>query len=114
MHFITHWDPEKNDVTGETIYLGTLPHSSPQRISLNIVLKSYFMDLEVTFPFLKNILKYDDLMLSKCHHQGCKHILVTVCIFSHEVEEFSYRRAMALPVENLLLHRVISIWMDSF
>ena len=109
MHFITHWDPEKNDVTGETIYSGTLPHSSPQRISLNIVLESHFMDLEVPFHFLKNILKYGDWMLSKCYHQGYKHILVTVCIFSREVEEFSYRRAMALPVENLLLHRVIFI-----
>lgn len=71
------------------------------------------MDLEVTFPVLKNILKYGDWMLSKCHHQGYKYILVTVCIFSHEVEEFSYRRAMALPVENLLSDRVISIWMDN-
>lgn len=42
--------------------------------------------------------------------QGNKHILVMTCMFSHWIEAFPCRRAMALTVGKLLLKKIIPIW----
>lgn len=42
--------------------------------------------------------------------QGNKHSLVMICMFSHWVEAFPCRRAMALTVGKLLLEKTIPLW----
>lgn len=42
--------------------------------------------------------------------QGDKHILVMICIFSHWVEAFPYRKATALKVDRMLLEKINPNW----
>lgn len=42
--------------------------------------------------------------------QGHQYVLVMICMFSHCVEAFPCRRAMAQSVGKLILERVIPIW----
>ena len=42
--------------------------------------------------------------------QGYRPVLLMICVFSHRVETFPSRRAMAQSGEKLLLERVVSIW----
>ena len=44
------------------------------------------------------------------HSQGYRYFLVMVCVYSHWLEAFPYKRATALAVDKILLERTIPTW----